>query len=186
MSYAGTGMGIRTWQPPPVQAGHQYFLGLLGLGAPISQGSATFDPINAKARAAIAAVNAATSAQLASSAGIEAVRSFQAAYGQGLTVDGRFGTHTRAALLTVIPGATLPGGAAAARTTSYVQPSGGGAPVPVSTGPDELITDSERPAWVVPSLVVGGVVLLASGLLIMRKGTRMRANRLRRNRRSAR
>ncbi len=201
MSYSGSGMGIaipayrgQIWRREGVTAGHQMYSesgrlpALYGFGGsapvPTSQGSATYSPLDAAARQAIAAINAATSDQIRG--GLAAVRSFQSLYGQGLTVDGILGTHTRAALLAVVPGASLPGSSAAAATTTrtYVSQQTG-APITEITGPDLPIdpsADPARPVWAIPLLAIGGVVLLSSGLLLMQRGTRLRSNRLRRNR----
>lgn len=117
---------------------------------------------------------------------LAAVRTFQTAYGQGLRVDGNPGSATRAAL-TRITGVTFGSSSVAPtpdRPTSYLPPV---APppemVPQTTSVD--IGGGPRPAWVVPALTVGGIVLLGAGVMLFNRGLTMnkRSSRLRRNRR---
>lgn len=125
---------------------------------------ATPSMVQAKAATAQAAVIAASPAQRRLP--IAAVRAFQQVYGNGLAVDGVYGTNTRSALVTVTGDRNLPA----------VEAAPASLPSPSDLIPDLPPAEEESASsWLVPVAVVGTVVTVA-GYLFFRKRP-VRANR---------
>jgi len=138
--------------------------GLLGFGLGAAAPSTTQGTTGgAAALAAAAAVRSASATQLAGH--IAAVEAFQQAYGHGLTVDGRYGANTRAALVTATGQSDLPavggGGGGSHITGSYVSTTPAADP---GTDPGAA-PEHTTPTWLVPVAVVSVLVLVAGGIM---------------------